>query len=119
MKKENSEAEINKKKLITMWTLLMISFTIYVVIVFAAVYFLDEGPALGAIICVSTILVVIAAFYGLKLEVEAGYYECRNCHHRHVPTYMQALFAMHIGTTRYLRCPECNEKTWSKKVMSK
>ena len=26
---------------------------------------------------------------------------------------------MHVGRTRYMKCPECNEKSWQKKVISK
>ena len=36
-----------------------------------------------------------------------------------VPTYAQALNAMHMGTTRYLKCPKCNKRTWCKKVWKK
>jgi DNA-directed RNA polymerase subunit RPC12/RpoP len=58
-------------------------------------------------------------FYGLKLEVDAGYYECKKCHHKFVPTYKEVLLSTHMGTTRHLKCPNCNEKSWCKKVMNK
>ena len=45
--------------------------------------------------------------------------ECTKCHHKFVPTYKEALFAMHMSTTRHLKCPKCHEKSWAKKVMSK
>ena len=54
----------------------------------------------------------------LKLEQIAGFYECTKCKHRYVPTYKQMNFAMHMGRTRYMRCPNCNEKSWNKKVIS-
>ena len=31
------------------------------------------------------------------------------------PTYQEALNAMHMGTTRYLKCPNCKKRTWCKK----
>ena len=74
---------------------------------------------LGTIICVSTVIAVILAFYALKLELDAGYYECKKCHHRFIPTYIEALMAMHMSTTRYLKCPKCHKRSWAKKVMSK
>ena len=46
-------------------------------------------------------------------------YKCKNCGYEIVPTYMQALNAMHRGTTRYLKCPKCNKRTWCKKVLKK
>lgn len=55
----------------------------------------------------------------LKIEQTAGYYECAKCGHRYVPTYNSVLWAMHMGRTRYMRCPECDQKSWQKKVLSK
>ena len=71
-----------------------------VIIVFAFVHFL------------------IIIFIALKFEQIAGYYQCEKCQHKHVPTYKQAFWAMHIGRTRYLKCPKCGEKSWNKKVLS-
>lgn len=56
-------------------------------------------------------------FYALKLEVSVGTYKCRRCGHEHVPTYTAALMAMHLGTTRYLKCPSCGKRSWCKKVI--
>ena len=114
------QEEIKNKKLLTsMWTILIVSIVFYTGIILLAVNTLDEGMLLGVIICVSTIILLIAGFIALKFEVDAGYYECKNCHHKYVPTYMQVLLAPHISTTRYLKCPECNKRSYSKKVMTK
>lgn len=53
-----------------------------------------------------------------KLEQRIGYYECKNCGHKHIPTYKSVLFAPHIGRTRYMKCPKCIRKAWQKKVLS-
>ena len=114
------QEEIKNKKLLTsMWTILIVSVVFYIGIILLAVNTLEEGTLLGVIICISTIVLLIAAFIALKFEVDAGYYECKNCHHKYVPTYMQVLLAPHISTTRYLKCPECNKRSYSKKVMTK
>lgn len=84
-----------------------------------ALYTIPEGFVLGTVITVSTIILIAVLFYGLKLEVDAGFYECKNCHHKHVPSYLRALYTPHMGTTRYLKCPKCKKRTWSKKVMTK
>jgi DNA-directed RNA polymerase subunit RPC12/RpoP len=55
----------------------------------------------------------------LRIEQIAGYYECKHCGHRYVPTYKDMLFAMHFGRTRYMKCPSCGKKSWQKKVISK
>ena len=109
----------NKRLMTSMWTILITSVIFYIGILSLSESLLTEGPILGAIICASTAVFVIAAFIALKFEVEAGYYECKKCHHKFVPTYMQALMAMHMSTTRYLKCPECHKRSWAKKVMYK
>lgn len=63
--------------------------------------------------------VLITAVFSLKTEQTAGYYECGKCGHRYVPTYKAVFSAMHMGWTRYMRCPECGKKSWQKKVLSK
>ena len=55
----------------------------------------------------------------LKIEQVAGYYECEHCHHKYVPTYLNLNKAMHMGRTRYMKCPECGKKSWQKKVIKK
>ena len=109
----------NKKLMASMWTLLITSSIFYIAIIILSMSILEKGVLLGSIICVSTIVLLIAAFIALKLEVDAGYYECKKCHHKFVPTYMQVLNAPHMSTTRYLKCPNCNKRSWAKKVMSK
>ena len=109
----------NKKIMTSMWTLLITSTIFYILILLLAINTLEEGLVLGAIICVSTIVFIIAGFIGLKFEIDAGYYECKKCHNKFVPTFAQALNAPHMATTRYLKCPKCNKRTWAKKVMSK
>ena len=112
--------EIKNKKLMTsMWTILITSTIFYTGIMLLAVITLEEGIELGMIVCFSTILYIIAAFISLKFEVDAGYYECKNCHHKFVPTYKDVMFSVHMGTTRNLKCPECKKRSWAKKVMSK
>lgn len=70
------------------------------------------------IIAGGAVIFLIACFFALKIEQVAGYYECKHCHKKHVPTYKQVILAMHMGRTRYLKCPDCGKKSWQKKVLS-
>ena len=70
------------------------------------------------IIAGGAIVFLLACFFALKIEQVAGYYECKHCHKRYVPTYKQVILAMHVGRTRYLKCPNCGKKSWQKKVLS-
>ncbi len=71
------------------------------------------------LIVVGFIVCMIGIGFAIRIEQTAGYYECRKCHHKYVPTYNSVLWAMHYGRTRYMKCPECNERSWQKKVISK
>ena len=62
---------------------------------------------------------IVGFCFALKIEQVAGYYECKVCGHKYVPTYKAMQLAPHMGRTRYMRCPKCNEKSWQKKVISK
>lgn len=71
------------------------------------------------LIIVGMLLFIVGMFYAIKIEQTAGYYECAKCHHKYVPTFKSVLFAMHINRTRYMKCPECHQRSWNKKVLSK
>lgn len=62
---------------------------------------------------------IIGMAYAIRIEQVAGYYECAKCHYKYVPTYNSVLWSMHVNRTRYMKCPNCNEKSWQKKVVSK
>ena len=62
---------------------------------------------------------IIGFCYATKIEQTAGYYQCKECGHKYVPTFKAVLNAAHMGRTRYMRCPKCNKKSWQKKVIEK
>lgn len=64
-------------------------------------------------------MAIIGIAFAIKIEQTAGYYECRKCGHKYVPTYKSVLWAMHVNRTRYMKCPKCNKMSWQKKVISK
>ena len=115
------QEEIKNKKIITdMYVLTITTVVFYIGITMLASYTLGEGTLFGIIVVVSTTLLVMVAFYALRLEIDAGYYECKNCHHRYVPdSYWKVMLSPHFNTTRYMKCPKCSKRSWSKKVMSK
>ena len=66
-----------------------------------------------------TIPFIIGISYAIRIEQIAGYYECSKCNYKYIPTYKSVLFSMHVNRTRKMKCPNCNKKTWHKKVISK
>ena len=71
------------------------------------------------LVCSGVIPCFIGFFFALKIEQIAGYYECKHCAHKYVPSFMAVNLAMHMGRTRYMKCPECGKRSWQKKVISK
>ena len=62
---------------------------------------------------------LVGFFFAVKIEQIAGYYQCKECGHKYVPTYKAVNLAMHMGRTRKMKCPQCGKVTWQKKVISK
>lgn len=109
----------NKTIWSAMWIIMIVSILALFAGLFAAAFFVPEGPWQLVVILAVVVVFLIPCFYALKLEVSVGAYKCKNCGAEIVPTYKEALGAMHMGTTRYLNCPKCNKRTWCKKVIRK
>ena len=109
----------NKTIWTSMWAIMIVSITALLAGIIIAALLIPEGIWQLVAILGITVFFLIPCFYALKLEVSVGAYKCKNCGHEIVPTYTQALNAMHMGTTRYLMCPKCNKRTWCKKVLKK
>ena len=103
----------------SMWVIMTVSITALIAGVFITTFLIPEGVWQLVTILGVCVVFLMPCFYALKLEVSVGAYKCKNCGHEIVPTYTQALNAMHMGTTRYLKCPKCNKRTWCKKVIKK
>ena len=65
------------------------------------------------------VIFMIGILVALRIEQVAGYYECKKCGHKYVPTYRSVYLATHMGRTRYMKCPSCGKKSWQKKVISR
>lgn len=79
---------------------------------------MEEWKA-ALLIILSLLPLLIATPFAIKIEQKAGYYECKKCGHRHVPQYSSVFGAMHMGRTRYMKCPNCGKWSWQKKVLRK
>lgn len=108
----------NKTIWTSMWTILIVSMIALFSGILLIGFLMPNG--VWKVISIITICIVflLPCFYALKLEISVGAYKCKNCGYEIVPTYLEALFAMHSGTTRYLKCPKCQKHSWCKKVLS-
>jgi len=109
----------NKTIWTSMWAIMIVSMTALFAGIMISAFLIPEGVWQLVTILGICIVFLIPCFYALKLEVSVGAYKCKKCGHDIVPTYSEALWAMHRGTTRYLKCPKCGKRTWCKKVLKK
>lgn len=110
-------AEKNKTIITSMWVHIIISTLALLVGVFFVLALIPEGTVQTVIVVGLVMLFLIPCLYAVKLEVSAGAYKCKNCGCEFVPTYSEVIWSVHMGTTRRLKCPECNKCAWCKKVL--
>ncbi len=113
-KEENDKLLLSLELVIGISSIIMLIFWVAIV---SALEMSDDVVLLITLPIIAYIFVM--AFALVKIEQIAGYYECAKCHHRYVPTYASVVWAPHFGRTRHMKCPECHQKSWHKKVISK
>ena len=109
----------NKTIWSSMWAIMIVSMTALLAGIFIAAFLIPEGVWQLVTILGVCVVFLIPCYYALKLEVSVGAYKCQNCGYEIVPTYKEAMMAMHRGFNRHLMCPQCNKRTWCKKVLKK
>ena len=107
----------NKTIWTSMWVIMIVSMISLLAGIFLVAFLIPEGVLQLVLTLVICVLFLIPCFYALKLEVSVGAYKCKECDCEIVPTYKQAMMAMHRGFTRNLYCPNCNKRTWCKKIV--
>ena len=117
MKKQKEEAD--KKMLQLEWVIGYMASLTFLTLVFVASYVEMANWLRIILIVFGAISFVVGMGHGIRIEQTAGYYECAKCHHKYVPEYKSVFWAMHMGRTRYMKCPQCGQKSWNKKVLSK
>ncbi len=116
------QKEQSDKRLLTMEIVIGLTSAVFffAMIAVGIIFMMLEKPIWAFFLPVGVGIVqfIICVAFSLRIEQVAGYYECRKCGHRYVPTYKSVNMAMHMGRTRYMKCPECGKKSWQKKVIS-
>lgn len=114
------EKEQSDRQLLTFeWIIGILSVLVLLIPVMIASYLPMEDWLRITLVIAGFIPALIGLGFALKIEQVAGYYECKECGHKYVPSFRSVLFAMHINRTRYMKCPHCHKKSWQKKVISK
>ena len=113
MVKRKEEAD---KRLLAMEVVIgYISVITFLILIFVASYIEMESWLRVILIVFGSIVFALGVSNALKIEQIAGYYECGKCHYKYTPEYSSVFWAMHMGRTRYMKCPKCNNRSWNKK----
>ena len=106
-----------KNLLLLEWVIGIISSLTFLILIFVASY-IDMALLVRVILILTSIIIfIVGMIFALRIERIAGYYKCGKCGYKYVPTNKQMIFAMHIGRTRYMKCPKCNNRSWNKKYI--
>lgn len=111
------EEDHNKKLMIYEYVIGSISSVTFLILMFVLSYDVENNIVRIILFVLAFIILIVGISFALKIETETGYYQCSKCHNKYVPKYRHVYFAMHCGTTRYLKCPKCNKYSWNKKVL--
>ena len=117
MVKEKEESD--RRLLRLEWVIGILSMVVLLLPIIIASYIPMEEWQRSIIIFAGFIPAIIGFVFAMKIEQIAGYYECKECGHRYVPTFKAVNLAPHMGRTRKMKCPACGKKSWQKKVISK
>lgn len=105
------QEELNNKKLLALENVIGYTSTIaFIVLIFAASFAVENTIWRIIMILTGAAIFVVGIYNAVKLEHDAGYYECRNCGKKYVPTMKAVVLALHIGRDRKMKCPYCHKK---------
>lgn len=108
------------KRLLFLETVVGISATVIMFALVLLATFVQMASWLRvALLALGFALFFAGCFYALRIEQVAGYFACKECGHRYVPTYKAVNMAPQMFGIRYMKCPECGKKSWQKKVLSR
>lgn len=114
------QEELNNRKLLTLeYVIGFISTISFIALLVAAVEAVEDPYRRGGMIAIAIVVFAVGMYYAMKLEHDAGYYECPNCGNRYVPGMFKMTMAPHVGRNRWMKCPHCEKRGMHKKVLTK
>ena len=114
------EKELSDRRLMKIEVFIMIIASIILFGLIAISIFVDMLDWIKVLLISCGFIIFLASsFVSLKIEQVAGYYQCKECNNIYTPTYIKVVISEHFGTSRYMRCPKCNKKSWHKKILKK
>lgn len=115
--KDANEKSI-KHLLLLEWVIGFLGTALFLIMVFSASYFVENLAWRIVMLVIGFVSIFVVCGFCLHIERNAGFYECKHCHHKYIPTYKAVILSMHTGRTRYLKCPKCGKYSWNKKTIN-
>ena len=103
--------EADRRLLALEWVVGILSVIVLIVPIIIAAYVQMEDWLRVLLVFSGFIPCIVGFCWAIKIEQVAGYYKCAHCGHTYVPTMKSVMWSMHMGRTRYMRCPECQKKS--------
>ncbi len=114
------QEELTNKKLLSLEVVIgYMSSISFLLMIFSASFAVTDLWWRIALIVVGFIIFTVGMVCCLKLEHDAGYYECPECGMSYIPTMRSVVLAPHIGRNRKMKCPHCGNRAYHKKVLTK
>lgn len=114
------QEEMNNRKLLALEGVITItSLAAFLMMTFAACFAVQSKVWQVALIATGVLVYSVGVVWSLRLEHDAGYYECPYCHQRYVPAMKTIVFAPHIGRSRSMKCPNCGQRGYHRKVLTR
>ena len=84
--------------------------------IIASILLAEFLPIDGSVVLIvlSVIIFLLGLSVGIGIDYSLCTYKCKKCGHTFNPAFRSYFWSAHTVTTRYLKCPECNEKSWCK-----
>lgn len=112
------EKEEGKKRLIISFVTAILGSIVMTVMILFGNYIENITIKIASVIF-GIIVFVICFINAVILDIDTGVYECKKCKHKFRPDLMNYLIAPHTLGSRYLKCPNCEEKSYCKHKLTR
>lgn len=112
---KGQQLETNKHLLALEWVVGYMSILTFLVLIAVAGFVIKDLAWQIVLIVFGFLNFFVGVFIAIRIECKVGFYECEHCHNRYIPSFKAFIFSMHMGRTRYLKCPKCKKYSWNKK----
>ena len=114
---KDKQQKADKALLLAEWFIGVLSVLVFLLFTMIAAYTDIESVKKILLLVLGVLILIPSLAMCLLIETKAGFYQCKKCNHKYIPSYKSVFLAMHMGRTRYLKCPKCGKKSWNKKVV--